>query len=36
MTASESASAAVKPVLRARRIRFSYPAGSLPQALRPR
>jgi predicted metal-dependent hydrolase len=31
MTASESASAAVKPVVRARRIRFSYPAGSLPR-----
>jgi predicted metal-dependent hydrolase len=29
MTASESASAAVKPVVRARRIRFSYPADSL-------
>jgi uncharacterized protein len=29
MTASESASAAVKPVVRARRIRFSYPTGSL-------
>jgi uncharacterized protein len=29
MTASESDSAAVKPVVRARRIRFSYPAGSL-------
>jgi predicted metal-dependent hydrolase len=29
MTASESGSPAVKPVVRARRIRFSYPAGSL-------
>ena len=29
MTASESASAPVKPVVRARRIRFSYPTGSL-------
>jgi predicted metal-dependent hydrolase len=29
MTASESASAAAKPVVRARRIRFSYPTGSL-------
>jgi uncharacterized protein len=29
MTASESAAAAVKPVVRARRIRFSYPTGSL-------
>jgi predicted metal-dependent hydrolase len=29
MTASKSASAAVKPVVRARRIRFSYPTGSL-------
>ena len=29
MTASESASAAVNPVVRARRIRFSYPTGSL-------
>lgn len=31
MTASDSASAAAKPVVRARRIRFSYPAGSLPR-----
>jgi predicted metal-dependent hydrolase len=29
MTASEGASGAVKPVVRARRIRFSYPTGSL-------
>jgi predicted metal-dependent hydrolase len=29
MTASESASAAVKPVVRARRVRFTYPTGSL-------
>jgi predicted metal-dependent hydrolase len=29
MTASESASAAMRPVVRARRIRFSYPTGSL-------
>jgi uncharacterized protein len=29
MTASESPSAAMKPVVRARRIRFSYPTGSL-------
>jgi uncharacterized protein len=29
VTASESASAAVKPVVRPRRIRFSYPTGSL-------
>ena len=29
MTASESACAAVKPVVRARRIRFAYPTGSL-------
>ena len=29
MTASENASAAVKPAVRARRIRFSYPTGSL-------
>jgi uncharacterized protein len=31
MTASESGSAAAKPGVRARRIRFSYPAGSLPR-----
>jgi predicted metal-dependent hydrolase len=31
MTANESASAAVKPVVRARSIRFSYPTGSLPR-----
>lgn len=31
MTAGENASAAVKPVVRARRIRFSYPAGALPR-----
>jgi predicted metal-dependent hydrolase len=29
MTASESASGAVRPVVRARRIRFAYPTGSL-------
>jgi len=31
MTASENAAAGVKPVVRARRIRFAYPAGSLPR-----
>jgi uncharacterized protein len=31
MTASENASSAAKPLLRARRIRFSYPTGSLPR-----
>jgi predicted metal-dependent hydrolase len=31
MTANENASTAAKPVVRARRIRFSYPTGSLPR-----